>query len=47
MTWGQQTVPSGRAALIVTTTPLWMAVLGWLFYLGDRPTGRVWLGLPQ
>jgi drug/metabolite transporter (DMT)-like permease len=45
VTWGQQTVPSGRAALIVATTPLWMVVLGWLFYRGERPRLRVWLGL--
>jgi drug/metabolite transporter (DMT)-like permease len=45
VTWGQQTVPSGRAALIVATTPLWMVVLGWFFYQGVRPGLRVWLGL--
>jgi drug/metabolite transporter (DMT)-like permease len=45
VTWGQQWVPSGRAALIVATTPLWMVVLGWLFYRGHRPGMRVWLGL--
>src|SRR5262245_17837408 len=45
VTWGQQTVPSGRAALIVATTPLWMVILGWLFYKGERPRLRVWLGL--
>src|SRR5262249_34056390 len=36
VTWGQQTVPSGRAALIVATTPLWMVILAWLFYRGER-----------
>lgn len=45
VTWGQQTVATGRAALIIATTPLWMVVLGWLFYRGERPSGRVWLGL--
>src|SRR5262249_32791780 len=45
VTWAQQTVPSGRAALIVATTPLWMVILNWLFYRGDRPRLRVWLGL--
>src|SRR5262245_36695597 len=35
VTWGQQTVPSGRAALIVATMPLWMVVLGWLAYRGE------------
>ncbi len=45
VTWGQQTFPSGRAALIVATTPLWMVVLAWLFFRGDRPRLRTWLGL--
>jgi drug/metabolite transporter (DMT)-like permease len=41
VTWGQQTVPSGRAALFIATTPMWMVVLGWLFYAGERPSWRV------
>src|SRR5262249_3069292 len=45
VTWAQQTVPSGRAALIVATTPLWMVMAGWLFFGGARPRLRVWLGL--
>src|SRR5262245_14437423 len=45
VTWGQQTVPSGRAALLVATTPLWMVILSWLWYQGERPTPRLWLGL--
>lgn len=45
VTVAQQTVPSGRAALILATTPLWIFVLALLFYRGDRLTGRVGLGL--
>jgi drug/metabolite transporter (DMT)-like permease len=45
LTWGQQTVPSGQAALIIATTPLWMVILEWLFYKGKRPGLRIWLGL--
>lgn len=45
VTWAQQTVPSGRAALIVATTPLWMVLLAWAFFRGERPRLRVWLGL--
>lgn len=45
VTWAQQTVPSGRAALIVATTPLWMVLIAWVFYQGERPAPRVWLGL--
>jgi drug/metabolite transporter (DMT)-like permease len=33
--WGEQTVPSGIAALLVAMLPLWVAVLGRLF-LGER-----------
>ncbi len=40
----EQRVPSGIAALIVATTPLWMAVLPW-FAGGPRPGARVALGL--
>jgi drug/metabolite transporter (DMT)-like permease len=45
VTWGQQTVPSGRAALIVATTPLWMVLIGYFFYGGERPGLRLCLGL--
>lgn len=45
VTWGQQTVPSGQAALIVATTPIWMVLLAWVFYRGERPSGRVWVGM--
>ncbi len=45
VTWAQQVVPSGKAALVVATTPLWMVLLGWLLYRADRPSLRVWVGL--
>lgn len=45
VTWAQQTVPSGRAALVVATTPMWMVLIAWVFYRGARPSARVWLGL--
>src|SRR5262249_5368902 len=45
VTWGQQMLPTGRSALMIATTPLWMVVLGWLLYAGKRPKWRVWLGL--
>jgi drug/metabolite transporter (DMT)-like permease len=45
VTWGQQTVPSGQAALIIATTPLWMVILDWLCYGGRRPGPRTCLGL--
>lgn len=33
--WGEQTVPSGIAALLIATMPVWVAILGGLF-LGER-----------
>ena len=45
VTWGEERVPSGLAALLVATVPLWMVLLDWLFLRGGRPPGRVFLGL--
>jgi drug/metabolite transporter (DMT)-like permease len=45
VTWGEKWVPSGTAALLAATTPLWMVVLGWLCYSGARPGPRVVAGL--
>jgi drug/metabolite transporter (DMT)-like permease len=42
--WAEQTVPSGIAALIVATVPLWILLLDGL-RPGGRPwTARVWIG---
>jgi len=41
VTWGQQFVPTGSAALLIATTPVWMALLGWLFYGATRPGLRL------
>lgn len=43
--WSEQVVPSGLAALLVSTTPLWMAVLDWLRPGGMRPSLAVGAGL--
>ena len=40
VTWAEQRVPSGLAAVIVATVPLWIVLLE-----GERPTPRVVLGL--
>jgi drug/metabolite transporter (DMT)-like permease len=45
VTWGEQRVSSGLAALLVATVPLWMVLLDWLFMRGGRPAGKVFLGL--
>lgn len=45
VTWAEQRVPSGIAALIVATVPLWMVLFDWLRPGGPRPTLRITLGL--
>lgn len=43
--WAELTVPSGLAALLVATMPLWMATLDWAFFGGPRPSRAVVFGL--
>lgn len=43
--WAQLQVPSGIAALLVATVPLWMVLLDWLRPGGVRPTLRVAAGI--
>lgn len=45
VTWSEQEVPSGVAALVVATMPLWLTLLDWMFYRGPRPTLRIACGL--
>jgi drug/metabolite transporter (DMT)-like permease len=42
--WSEQTIPSGVAALIVATVPLWTTLLDGLRPGGQPWTLRVWLG---
>lgn len=42
--WGQQDVPSGWAALIVSLAPAWTAVLAWAHF-GERPRPATTLGI--
>jgi drug/metabolite transporter (DMT)-like permease len=42
--WAEQTVPSGIAALIVATVPLWILLLDGLGPGGQPWTARVWVG---
>ena len=39
-----QYVPSGVAALVISTVPLWMTMLNWLWKKGPRPTGLFFVG---
>src|SRR5690606_26450674 len=42
--WAQQTIDSSMAALLVTTTSLWMVLLAWALF-GQRPSGGVLSGV--
>lgn len=37
VTWSEQFIPSGLAALIVATMPVWLIILDWIFASGKRP----------
>jgi drug/metabolite transporter (DMT)-like permease len=43
--WSELRIPSGVAALLGGTTPLWMVLIDWLRRGGVRPTGQVVIGL--
>jgi drug/metabolite transporter (DMT)-like permease len=45
VTIAEKWVPSGLAALLVATVPIYIALLGWLTGTALRPTPIVWLGL--
>jgi drug/metabolite transporter (DMT)-like permease len=45
VTWSEQWLTSSVAALIITTTPLWMALFGWLLFGGSKPRPLVWAGI--
>jgi drug/metabolite transporter (DMT)-like permease len=45
LAWSEQTVPSGVAAVLVATTPLWIALFEMFWPHGDRLGKRGWLGL--
>ncbi len=45
LAWAEQTVPSGLAALMIATVPVWMVLLEWLRGDGTRPTVGVAIGL--
>src|ERR1041385_7405613 len=45
VTVAEKWVPTGLAALLVATVPIYIALLGWLSGTAARPTSIVWLGL--
>jgi drug/metabolite transporter (DMT)-like permease len=45
VTWAEQYIPSGLAALLVATVPLWIVLLDWVRPGGVRPTRGVAVGV--
>src|ERR1700719_3225024 len=45
VTLSEQYVPSGIAALLVATVPIYIALLSWLFGMSRRPSTITWAGL--
>lgn len=45
VTWSEQQVPSGIAALVVATVPLWITLFNWLLYRGGKPGKQIVAGL--
>jgi drug/metabolite transporter (DMT)-like permease len=45
ISWSEQRIPSGLAALLAATVPFWMVILEWTRPHGRAPTGRTALGL--
>lgn len=43
--WAEQYIDSGLAALLVSTLPLWLILLDWLWAAGSPPTGRALVGI--
>jgi drug/metabolite transporter (DMT)-like permease len=45
LAWAQRRVPSGVAAVLMATLPVWMVLLDWWVAGARRPGARVWAGL--
>ena len=45
LAWGETRVPSGIAALVLATIPVWLVIVDWLGAKAPRPAPGVWLGL--
>ena len=45
VTLSEQYVPSGLAALLVATVPIYIALLSWFFGMSKRPSAITWAGL--
>jgi len=45
LTWSEQFIPSGLAALIIATLPIWMVFIDWLFARGKHPDKLTIVGI--
>ena len=45
VSWAEQRVPSGLAALLVASVPLWIVIVDWMRPDGTRPTIGIMLGV--
>lgn len=45
VTWAEQEIPSGVAALVIATMPMWMTLFDWLFFGGRKPSIKVAVGV--
>jgi drug/metabolite transporter (DMT)-like permease len=45
VTWAEQEIPSGIAALVIATMPMWMTLFDWLFFGGSKPSIKIAVGV--
>jgi drug/metabolite transporter (DMT)-like permease len=45
VSWAEQFVPSGLTALVISTIPIWVVLLDWLWLKSARPSPGMFLGL--
>ena len=43
--WTQQFVPSGFAAVMVATMPIWIVIMNWMSFDRNRPDNRTFVGI--
>jgi drug/metabolite transporter (DMT)-like permease len=45
LSYAEQRISSGLAALMVATIPIWIAIIAWLGFDGKRPSTQIFIGL--
>ncbi|HXF64648.1 MAG TPA: EamA family transporter [Caldilineaceae bacterium] len=45
LSFAEQRIPSGLAALVAATIPVWITLFEWLGFGGKRPSGQTFIGL--